>query len=70
MKTTRRKFLQTSTFASLVSVRPAMAVEDVPSGKILPENEALDAFAIASQHVMTRENCRTDVLRRNVAWER
>jgi len=55
MNTTRRKFLQTSALASLASVHTAAATNNVPSAGIVPENEALDPFAIASQHLMTRE---------------
>ena len=55
MKTTRRQFLQASVIASLPSVQTAFGIDGVVQAELAPEIEALDAFAIASKHVISRE---------------
>jgi hypothetical protein len=64
MKTTRRKFLQTSALASLSAIgvpqggqrkTTASAIDGVVPAETVPEKDAIDAFAIAGQHVISRE---------------
>jgi alpha-L-fucosidase 2 len=55
MKTTRRQFLQASVIASLPSLQTAFEINGVVQGESAPRNETLDAFAIASKHMLSRE---------------
>ena len=55
MKTTRREFLQASVIASLPSVQSAFGINGAVQAETAPENETLDAFAIAGKHVISRE---------------
>jgi alpha-L-fucosidase 2 len=55
MKTTRREFLQASVIASLPSVQSAFGINGAVKAETAPENETLDAFAIAGKHVISRE---------------
>lgn len=55
MKTTRRQFLQNSVIASLASVNTVSMIEGEGPIATFPENEAIDPFAIASQHLISRE---------------
>ncbi len=55
MKTTRRQFLQTSVIASLAGAHTVSAIDVVVPAETFPENDAIDAFAIASQHEISRE---------------
>ncbi len=55
MKTTRRQFLQASVLASLPPVSTALGINGADQAETVPENEPLDAFAIASKHVISRE---------------
>src|SRR5258708_29508630 len=55
MKTTRRQFLQTSVIASLAGAHTVSAIDVVVPAETFPENDAIVAFAIASQHEISRE---------------
>ena len=55
MKTTRRQFLQASVIASLPTVQTAFGINGAVQAETAPEDETLDAFAIASKHVINRE---------------